>query len=504
VKSHGRFPPLSPPTAFANFNVIDGRRRVRIRVMVVLGVAMILCLGTTVVVGAARSAPPPAYRLLVSTRPDRSAAIALDGAVVGGMIHVFLTPDAGVSQVDFHLDDTTRARRPARVEESAPFDLGGTMLGVPSRSLGYDTTQLPVGDHTVTAAVAMGDGGVVNVSALFRVRREAPTPASADPLATGTGTTVDTAGSPPARPASGRGGVAGAVTRGVLFGLGPEASDARDARLVREAPVGMLSSWYNGPGDLAWMPGWGDDVVPEAYAAGKALHLIVYSGDEEAPIETAHGPACGRAYPLSDRFPGDMERLARTFAGRPDGPSLYVTLFTEFQTYPCVDNEWAPDAATTAYYEALKDRYRETQAMFHRVAPNAKVSLGWGGWQARWDAPATGGGRSLVKHFDDVLRASDFHSFQAMASDTNVRDVRDMTRLLGAYGPVMLAHYKPDRRSPSTLDADLRTMLSDAYLDEVVRSGLFAFSFMDDSDLNPAEPTYELVRSVIQRRGIPL
>jgi hypothetical protein len=46
-----------------------------------------------------------------------------------------------------------------------------------------------------------------------------------------------------------------------------------------------------------------------------------------------------------------------------------------------------------------------------------------------------------------VLRASDFQSFQAMATDTNTGDIRAMVRVLGAYGPVMLAHYKPDNGS---------------------------------------------------------
>ena len=156
----------------------------------------------------------------------------------------------------------------------------------------------------------------------------------------------------------------------------------------------MLTSWYNGPGDLEWMAAWRHSEVPRAYAAGYRLHLIVYSGDAEGPVPTSHGQACGRAYPLSDRFPDDMRRLARIFAGPAGGLGLYVSLFTEFQTYPCTDNAWNADPTATAYYRALKDRYRSTQALFHQVAPNARVSLSWGGWQARWDDPPPGpGGR---------------------------------------------------------------------------------------------------------------
>jgi hypothetical protein len=148
-----------------------------------------------------------------------------------------------------------------------------------------------------------------------------------------------------------------------------------------------------------------------------------------------------------------MRQLAQTFAGTAGGPPLYVTLFTEFQTYPCKDNAFNADAQTTAYYRALKDRYMETLAIFHQLAPNARVSLGWGGWQARFDDPKTGAGRSMFAAFADVMRASDFQSFQAMQSDSNVEDVRAMVRTLGVYGPVMLAHYKPDKQLAGHLRA---------------------------------------------------
>src|SRR4029450_937468 len=95
---------------------------------------------------------------------------------------------------------------------------------------------------------------------------------------------------------------------------------------------------------------------------------------------------------------------------------------------------------------------------------NARVSLSWGGWQARWDAPPTGAGRSLFRHFADVLRAADFQSFQAMANDTNTADIRAMVRTLGAYGPVMLAHYKPDNGPGAVFEPPLRALLTDRYL----------------------------------------
>jgi hypothetical protein len=285
----------------------------------------------------------------------------------------------------------------------------------------------------------------------------------------------------------------------LLFGIGPEANTARTTPLTREAPVRMLTSWYNGPADLDWMAAWKGGEVARAYAAGFTLHLIVYTGDAEGPVATAHGQACGRRYPLSGRFLDDMGRLARIFAGSAGGPRLYVSMFTEFQTYPCTDNAWNADPAATAYYRALKDRYLASVATFHRLAPNARVSLSWGGWQARWDDRATGAGRSLFGHFADVLRASDFQSFQAMATDGNTGDIRAMVRALGPYGPVMLAHYKPDNGSGAVFEADLRTILTDRYLADVTRHGLFAMSFMDDANLAASGDLHRFVRAAVRR-----
>jgi hypothetical protein len=282
--------------------------------------------------------------------------------------------------------------------------------------------------------------------------------------------------------------------------MGPVASSASRARLVAEAPLRMLSTWYNGPADLKWMTSWKGDLVPQFYAHGYALHVIVYTDEPEVQISTAYGPACGRPYPLSDRFLEDMRQIAGTFAGASTGPPLYVTLFTEFQTYACIDNAWNPDPPTNAYYRALKDRYLAALALFHQQAPNARVSLGWGGWQTRWDDPSIGAGRSMFEYFADVMRQSDFQSFQAMQSDSNVADVRAMVQTLGAFGPVMLAHYKPNNQSQETFEHDLRVMLTDVYLADVIDAGLFAWSFMDGKNL-AADSIFELTRDAIRRYG---
>jgi hypothetical protein len=434
---------------------------------------------------AGERATPRPYQLAVSTSPDRSSSTALAGRHLRGWVYVFAHPDAGVDRVRFFLDDPSLSRPPYRIKNSAPFDLAGSRWDGAARPL--DTTRLDNGPHTVTALLDLSDGRTATARASFLVFN----PARHAPTTTRAATTTTIADMATREP--------GPATPRLLFGMGPEASVARSVRLVREAPVRMLTSWYNGPDDLGWMAGWRTSVVPQAYAAGYALHLIVWTGDAEGSIPTPQGTACGRRYPLSSRFLDDMGRLARIFAGAARGPRLYVSLFTEFQTYPCSDNAWNASPAVNVYYRALKERYRAAMGVFHQQAPNARVSLSWGGWQSRWDDPNAGGGRSMFRHFADVMRASDFQSFQAMASDGNVGDIRAMVRVLGAYGPVMLAHYKPDNGSTSVFESDMRAVLTDDYLADVIRDGLFAMSFMNGANLASSSDLDGLVSRAVRR-----
>src|SRR4051794_7152869 len=99
----------------------------------------------------------------------------------------------------------------------------------------------------------------------------------------------------------------------------------------------MLTSWYNRPSDFAeFMDGWRQSVVPRLYQAGYVMHVVQWVPEGEGQLTTNHGPACGRAYPLSSAFLDDMKHLAQIFGGAANGPPLYITLFTEFSTYPCV------------------------------------------------------------------------------------------------------------------------------------------------------------------------
>jgi hypothetical protein len=280
----------------------------------------------------------------------------------------------------------------------------------------------------------------------------------------------------------------------LLFGLGPEAHAAANSPLNQQAPLGMYSTWYNGPGDLDWMRDWEGSFVPQVYASGRATHIIIHSDGSET------GTPCGRQYPISPGINDDMAQLAQIFAGRATDPPLYVTLFTEFQTYPCVDNQWE---GAEDYYTALQAKMLQIKDIFHQYAPNARVSIGWGGWQSRWDDPASGGGRSLFQYFNGVMAQMDFQSFQAMQGDGNVGDVRRMSETLGAYGAVMLAHYKPNNGSRTTYTADITAMMTDAFLNEVTGYGLFAWSFMDTAQMSSDPSIFALVKDAVLRYGRP-
>jgi hypothetical protein len=66
-----------------------------------------------------------------------------------------------------------------------------------------------------------------------------------------------------------------------------------------------------------------------------------------------------------------------------------------------------------------------------------------------------------------------------------------------AYGPVMVAHHKPDNGSCAVATADLMTMLTEAYLREVTEAGLFAWSFMDERIVTCSAGSSTFVRSTV-------
>jgi len=64
--------------------------------------------------------------VLVSSKPDRSSAVALAGTTRSSSVYVFVSPQTGIARVRFFLDDP-QATRPARqTEGAAPYDFAGT------------------------------------------------------------------------------------------------------------------------------------------------------------------------------------------------------------------------------------------------------------------------------------------------------------------------------------------------------------------------------------------
>ncbi len=282
----------------------------------------------------------------------------------------------------------------------------------------------------------------------------------------------------------------------IIFGIGSQAGPAMEYKLVKEAPVKMLTSWYNGPKDLEWMRVQQNDLIPRLYAKKYIVHLITWTDLPEEDIQTSYGPACGRPYPVSTQVVEDMKQLAQIYNG--NGP-MYVTLFTEFQTYTCTDNNWN---GNENYWRALQDNYRKIKDIFHQHAPQSKVALSWGSWSNRYDDVENQGGRSLFPYFADVLRESDFTAFQTMESDSNVQDIINMTAILGKYKkPVMLAHYKPSSGSVDVFSKDMRKLFTDEILTRLISNGLFAFSFMDDEIINDSDSAYTLVKEGILKYG---
>lgn len=333
----------------------------------------------------------------------------------------------------------------------------------------------------------------------------APEAPAAEPVATGPEPTEPAPGIE--APAPDPTAVAPAPATGdeFIFGLGSQAYQIEREPLVQQAPVGMYTSWYNFPSDLSFFDQYRTSVTPQTYAAGKAMHLVVWTAqDKDGMVSTKYGDVCGAKYPLSAQFQEDMKRLAINTAGTADGPPLYVSMFTEFQTYPCQEqgNYWDTGYK---YYAALKDSYRQAKATFHQYAPNAKVALTWGGWAANFDDPARGGGKSLLPHFADVMNESDFQSFQLMSNTDNKLQIDWMTAALSQYGngKSMAAHFKPDNDSAAVYDRDMAAIFTPESMASLKANGLFGFSFMDPELLGSTSARFEQAKSVIQTYAKP-
>ncbi|OZM73215.1 hypothetical protein CFN78_10115 [Amycolatopsis antarctica] len=287
----------------------------------------------------------------------------------------------------------------------------------------------------------------------------------------------------------------------LLFGLGPEATVAQQQPLAGETPIGLYTTWYDGPEELARYASWKQQEIPQLYAEGKSLHLIVAPDLEKSPpgpVDTPFGPACGVEHLLSPGFLEDMTQLAQSFAGRAEDPPLYVSMFNGLLKLNCNDSVYEPDAPTKNYYRALSKRYLEVRQVFHQYAPNARVALNWDGWQASADQEAGGAGNSLMDQFTDALNASDFQSFNAFEDTDNAQDVSDMVRYLGRFGPVMVSNFGP-YEAPDITRGDLDTVFEPGNLGRLTAEGLFAWSFWEQKYLDTAPDLYPKAKDIVTR-----
>lgn len=107
------------------------------------------------------------YTLQVSTSPDRSSAVLLEGATVSGEIYVLVPALSGITKVTFYLDDPNRQGAPAKVEGRAPWDFAGTLSAQPRNAIPFDVSGMK-GQHEITAVVEHGSSSTV-IHAVFNV-----------------------------------------------------------------------------------------------------------------------------------------------------------------------------------------------------------------------------------------------------------------------------------------------------------------------------------------------
>ena len=107
------------------------------------------------------------YDLRVSATANRANPLDLEGATVSRNMYVYSTPDTGVSEVRFFVDDATMTKPPVMVERGAPFDLKGTNADGTAKP--YNTKTLANGQHTITASMTKTAGGIEVVTSSFTV-----------------------------------------------------------------------------------------------------------------------------------------------------------------------------------------------------------------------------------------------------------------------------------------------------------------------------------------------
>jgi hypothetical protein len=269
---------------------------------------------------------------------------------------------------------------------------------------------------------------------------------------------------------------AGAERPRMLWGIGDQLGAAQSTPFYRDGLANMVTTWFNGAGDLDWMKGYANGTaVSDLYGSGKAIELVVWLADDPG-------------YAISDKFQADLRTLIGLYRGTgPHYGPLYVVLFTEFETYQDGDE---------AYRAKLMAAYLAAVKVVHAEYNEARVGLGFGGYA--WD----GSGERDLARYTAQIEASDFVATQHMqACDTEVNGrnviidkVRSSVRQLGSYGkPVMISHFKL-WGSPSCQVTAFKKLSREVFtgpsLAQLAADGLFAWDFMSDHYINDAGSVY--------------
>jgi hypothetical protein len=111
--------------------------------------------------------------LLVSTSPNRGAAMPLSGADLTGSVYIFTsdgtdsTDPTGIAKVSYWLDDSAMTGSPTHVESFSPYDFVGSASDGTAEA--WVTSSVPNGTHTLTEAVTSSSGSSAVFTATFSV-----------------------------------------------------------------------------------------------------------------------------------------------------------------------------------------------------------------------------------------------------------------------------------------------------------------------------------------------
>ncbi len=116
------------------------------------------------------SSVPTPLGLFVSQQNNRGNPVPLNGIAVQDLAYIFVSPETGISRVDFYLDDEQMTRPPIQIENLAPFDFAGTAAGNTANP--FSTAILTDGSHTITAAITPKSGPMEIETISFTVQNE--------------------------------------------------------------------------------------------------------------------------------------------------------------------------------------------------------------------------------------------------------------------------------------------------------------------------------------------